>query len=106
MTEISFDSDALRKHSGDLSADASVLGEGVSAAGATKATVDGGAFGLMCSFLAGPVNNAIASNSQQIQQCADFLVGLGEAVSGVADDIDAYEAALKEAIEKVTKGLG
>ncbi|HBX82303.1 MAG: type VII secretion target [Propionibacteriaceae bacterium] len=105
MTELQVDTTTLRKHADDLSSDGESIGEGVSAAGVTQQSVDGGAFGLMCAFLTPWVNNCIAANTAQLAACQDLLSQLGGAVGEMATDFEATDQATQARFEQVHQGM-
>lgn len=105
MSELHIESTVLREHAANLKTDAGSVGEGVAAAGATQQSVDGGAFGLMCSFLTPWVNGGIASNTEQLGCCQEILTQLGTAVGDIATDFETTEEALRALIDQVSKEL-
>ena len=100
------DTDVLGHHVGVLRGDAQSVAEGSQAAAVTGTQVSGGAFGLMCAFLAPPVGVAAAALGQQIDSCADLENALADAVGAAADSFEETEMGLADAIRSALAELG
>lgn len=100
------DTDELLHHSEVISGDVDSLREASTAASATGSQVAGGAFGLMCSFLAPPVGVAAVALGLQIDACASAETQLADALGAAADSFEHTEVGVTDMIDAALAGLG
>ncbi len=91
MSEIAYgiDAGALRAHAGRVAECAGAVHE---AAGAGATTIDGSAFGILCSPLALPVGVVTAAATAAIAHVADQLDTMAGDVRAMAGNYDSAEA--------------